>query len=164
MPQVTAAAFPITIGDATYEMSPLTDRDVDEINNWLRASIIKMARDSLVPGMTPAEREELLGVAMTKARQLSFMEGEGARIISSLDGVSRVVWQGLRRRHPELQWDEFKSRVFALKDADEDSLAADVSAMMATFQEINVGKGAQKKTQGAQAEASRRPARRSTPA
>lgn len=151
MPQMTAAPFPVTIGPYTYEMSPLCDRDIDEINNWLRSTFIQMARDSLTPGMTREEREEVLGVAMSRARKLSFIEGEGAELASSLDGACRVLWQGLRRRQPELSWGAFKQRVWELKDVDETQLAHDIKAAMMTWQEINAGEK-KKKEDGGDAE------------
>jgi hypothetical protein len=139
MPQVTAAPFPVKIGEYTYEMSPFSDRDIDEINNWMRASYIQMARDSLVPGMSREEREETLGVAMTRARKLSFLEGEGAEIAGSLDGACRVMWQGFRRKQPELSWEVFKNRVWKLKELNENELAKDMMAVMRVWKEINVG-------------------------
>lgn len=149
MPQVTAASMPITIGKRTFEMRPLTDRDVDEINNWLRSTFIQMARNAFTPDMKSSEREEMLGVAMSKARKLSFMSGEGAEVIGSIDGVSRVLWQGCRSKHPTLTFEEFYGHVFALKDISPEDLAHDIEASMLIWQEINVGVKAIAKEEGA---------------
>lgn len=140
MPHVTAAPFPIKLGKFTYEMSPLSDSDTEAINNWLRASYIQMARDSLTPKSTEAEREETLRIAMTTARKLSFMEGDGAEIISSLEGVTRVLWQSIRRKHPEVSWELFRQQVWELKDLSEAELSHDISTAMSVWKEINVGK------------------------
>ena len=140
MPHVTAAPFPIKLGAFTYEMSPLSDSDTEVINNWLRASYIQMARDSLTPKSTEVEREETLRIAMTTARKLSFMEGDGAEIISSLEGVTRVLWQSIRRKHPEVSWELFRQRVWELKDLSEAELSHDISTAMSVWKEINVGK------------------------
>jgi len=152
MPQVTAASYPIKIGDKTYEMRPLTDRDVDEINNWLRSTFIQMARNSFTPDMKAAEREETLSVAMSRARKLSFMSGEGAEVIGSIDGVSRVLWQGCRSKHPTLTFEEFYAEIFRLKDKSAQDLANDIEASMLIWQEINVGKQAPAKTADASGE------------
>lgn len=137
MPQVTAAPFPITFGSQTYSMSPLRDTDIDEINNWLRASYIKMARESIDASMSKVEREELLGVAMDRARRISFMEGNGSDLVSSLEGFIRIFWQGIKRNHPGIPFDAFKSSIFSLKDKTPDALAADVDANMKVFTELN---------------------------
>lgn len=148
MPQVTAAPFPVTFAGTTYLMSPLTDKDSDEINNWLRASYIAMARESLTPGMSKSEREEILGIAMDRARRLSFIEGEGSKLVSTLEGFIRVVYQGLKKNHPDLVWEKFKADVFDLKNKNADDLSRDVDAATKIFEEINIGpaSGSEKKT------------------
>lgn len=102
MAEVTAAAWPIHLGDREYALSPLSDQDSEELTNWLRASFIQMARDSLPPEATQAQRDETLGIAMREARALNWFSPEGAKVVKSIDGVSRVLWQSLKKRHPEL--------------------------------------------------------------
>ncbi len=102
MPDLTQAATPLHLGGVEYRLSPCTDEDIEELDNWLRSSVIRMAHDSLTEGMSQAERREILDVAMDKARELSWVSGDGAKAMASLDGISRVVWQGLRHNHPEL--------------------------------------------------------------
>lgn len=110
MPDVTAASFPVTIGEREYMMSPLSDRDIEEVNNWLRATYIQMARASITPDMTAAQREETLAVAMREARQINWYDRDsGGRLMQDLGGVSRVFWQSLKKRHPDLTHDEVRA-------------------------------------------------------
>jgi hypothetical protein len=90
------------LGGKEYLLDPLEDVDIEELNNWLRSDVINMARASLTPEMTSAERQEVLGVAMDRARGLSWISGDGAAVMASLSGISRVIWQGLKKRYPEL--------------------------------------------------------------
>lgn len=139
MPQVTAAAHPVVIGGVTYMFAPLTDRDSDEIDNWLRGEYIRGARASLDENTPAQEREEILRIAIRDASRLSYMTGEGARMIASFRGIFRVIWQGLRREQPNLSFDEFRDRMSKLKEKDEQSLSDDVDATLAVFKELNVG-------------------------
>ena len=124
MPDVTAASYPLTLNGITYSLSPLTDRDIEEVNNWLRASVINMARDSLTSDMSKDERSEILGVAMKEARSLSWMHGEGSKIITqSIDGVSRVMYQGVVKNHPNVTFADFLSNMYKDPSGVESSLA-----------------------------------------
>jgi len=138
MPQVTGASHPVKFGDRAYDMSPLTDKDIDEVDNWLRSTYLQTARLGL-EGLNEEERQELLGVALKTARGLSFMSKDGAKIAGSLDGVTRVVWQGLKVNHPSLTYDAFKAEIFALKKVDAEKLGADLLLAMSIWSEINVG-------------------------
>lgn len=90
------------LGGVEYRMSPLTDRDISELDEWIQTEHIRLARASLGPECTQAERDETLGIAMRQARTLSWMSPEGAAIMGTVDGVARVIFQGLRENHPEL--------------------------------------------------------------
>lgn len=109
MSTVTAASFPIQLAGKEFHMSPLTDRDIDELDTWLQAQMVEIARASLKDDMSEREREEILGAAMREASRMTWLSGDGARKMRTLRGVSRVLWQSLRRRHPELSHDEVKS-------------------------------------------------------
>jgi hypothetical protein len=100
MADVTAAAFPIVLSGEQYRMTPLTDRDIEELNNWLRGSFIRMARAAITDDMSQRERDEVITIALREARRLSWMEGYGAELMASgIDGMARVIWQSLQRHH-----------------------------------------------------------------
>ena len=131
MPQMSAARFPIPFSDVTYYMSPLTDRDIDELDNWLRASYLQMARNSL-EGVTDQElRRETLQIAMDHARTLSWMQGEGSEIAGTLEGITRVLWQGMRHNHPELAYETLREKM-------RDPLNAEYA--LTVWRELNLGK------------------------
>lgn len=108
---ISGAGFPITLGGKQYLMSPFSDRDIDEMDNWIRSSVIEMARASLSPAATKAEREETIGCAIREARQLSFLSPEGAKMAASIDGIARVVWIACRKNHPEVKFEEIRAHI-----------------------------------------------------
>lgn len=131
MPQsVTAAPHPVKLDGKDYLMSPLTDGDFEQLNNWLRSGVIQMARQSMTPDMTSEEREETLAVAMREARKMSYLSEAGRAALASVDGTAQLVWLGLRHNHPNLTADEVRSLVFG----GDDSLA-----VLKVWEEINLG-------------------------
>jgi hypothetical protein len=148
MAEVTAASFPITLAGKEYRLSPLSDRDNSELTNWLRASFIQMARDSLPGNATQQERDETLAVAMREARGISWFSREGAKVMRSLEGVARVVWQSLRKEHPELTPEQVREMLVDERTIDH---------ALAVWREINVGNAVKETTQpGSPKAASRR--------
>jgi hypothetical protein len=132
MPDITGASHPIELAGVEYHLSPLTDRDIEELTNWLRASFVRMASESLTPEMTQAQRDEVLGAAMREARKIDWVSGEGARTMGTLDGISRVLWHGLRKRHPDLTYEAVRALITDAKT---------VAKASAVFKALNVPDG-----------------------
>jgi len=99
--RLAASPGELHFGDKTLRMRPLTDRDIGELDGWLRQRIIRSARESLPPGSTQAEREETLSLAMREAATASLISPYGVRVMSTPEGLARLVWQSVRLDHPE---------------------------------------------------------------
>lgn len=112
MAEITGAPVPIWLGKEEYLLSPLTDKDIAALDNWIRARHIQIARSSFTEETTPVERTEILTIAMQQAASLTWMGPSGAKIMSTLDGVSRVVYQGLLKKHPEITHAKVMSLLF----------------------------------------------------
>ena len=157
MADVTAAAWPVYLGGQEYFLSPLSDEDNEELNNWLRASFIQMARESLPDGATREEREETLGIALREARALSWFSHDGSRVVKTIDGVARVLWQSLKKRHPDLTHARVRKLI---------TDPATIDYVMSVWREANVGNAVKGGTQDGSPKANRRsrrrPRRRST--
>lgn len=113
MSDETAARMPLTLDGVTYLMSPLTDRDIIELDRWVQAQCINVTRQNLelFPPKTQAEREELLSIAMKTAMTLTWMSGVGARMVSTLDGAVQLVWQSIHHAHPNVTVDDIKGKL-----------------------------------------------------
>lgn len=127
MPQMSAASFPLVLEGREFLMRPLTDRDIDELTNWLQAEIIATARRSLSPEMDADERQELLGSAVAFAATLTYGEPKSKPYVGTVKGVARMLYQGLRKTN--ITFDEFRS-LLKTKDA--------IDAAMLVWTKLNV--------------------------
>jgi hypothetical protein len=129
MPEMTAAAHPISIGGKEYQMSPLTERDLDELDAWYRKTMIDAARSALSSDMTQDERDEVMDAAVRQAHGLRFLT-RGAKM--SGERFARLIWQGCKKKHPQLTMTEV---ITALKESP--TPKEDVLAIFAVWEEIN---------------------------
>lgn len=111
MAHVTAGKFPIHLGDKVLLLTPLTDKDIEEINNWFRAEFVKIARMSFDDSMTQDERAEVLQCAMREARESHWMSASGERVIKTPEGMARVLWQSFKKEHPSLTVEEVRELI-----------------------------------------------------
>lgn len=108
MPQMSAASFPVILGGRTFFMSPFTDKDVDEMTNWIRASVVQTARLALTPDMSQEERDEITSAAIAKASTMDYGDPSTIDWMNSRTGKERLMYQSLRARHPELSFEAFR--------------------------------------------------------
>lgn len=111
-----------------FIVEPLSDVDISELDEWVRARIVKTARDSLDSTLSPAERIETLEVAMRLAQGESMLSAQGARILGTVDGMARLMWQTIRHRHPNLELETLRGYMFDPRN---------VEAATVLFRELN---------------------------
>jgi hypothetical protein len=99
--QATAAPIPVLLNGEEYRLSPLTGRDIAELDNWVKSDMIRAARESLPPDAGEADREATLQVAIRASMQVSFFKGFTGRT-SDFSRCTRLLWQLMRRCHPDL--------------------------------------------------------------
>lgn len=133
MPQITAAPYPIKIGDKSFHMSPLEDVDYDELSNWMRSKVVATARRCLSDDMTSEERRELIGAAVERASTMNFGDPKHMDLFMSLEGLARMYWQGVRRSHKKLEFEAFLKLFRANQDA--------IPEISRVFKELNYTPG-----------------------
>jgi hypothetical protein len=143
--RLTAAATPVKFiqdnGEETQEywISPLTDKDFDEIDEWLQARLLSIARKSLPPEATREEREELLSIATREAAKITWTMPAGRQSMSTIPGIAHIAWVSLRKRHPGITEDYLRELFFVdlenLKRAD-DAMGVVNSPMIKSAEEI----------------------------
>ncbi len=101
MASITAATLDLKFGDKVLTMSPFDDKDIVELDQWLRSHVINMARQSIPDDADQEYKELLLKVAIDKATSLSWMSGEGAKLMATLEGMARLLYQGVKHNHPD---------------------------------------------------------------
>lgn len=138
MAHITAAPAPVHVGDKEFMMSPLTDRDIEEVNNWLRGTFLRIVKESFDATWTPGDRDEALGAAIARARKMTFMSGEGMELMRSSEAVARLLWQGVKKNHPNVTWELLQTE---LLDPETELLSGErVQVAMKEWYELNVGK------------------------
>jgi hypothetical protein len=101
--QVTAAPIEIRMLDGiSYRMSPLTQRDIGEIDLWLRSQVIERALADLPADATDEQREAAEKEATERAEKLTWIDGEGSELMSTVSGWARIVYQGVLHNHPNV--------------------------------------------------------------
>ena len=102
---ITAAPAELVLGDKTYRMSPLSDIDIAEIDNWLRVRHLRLVRESTA-GASRAEARRVMMDAFDYAAKLSWTSDDGAALLSTRDGIAKLLWQGMHGNHSELTVEE----------------------------------------------------------
>ena len=107
----SAAAAPIRIGNRDMMLSPLSDRDFDELSLWYQGRVLRIARASLDDSSTPAEREETMKAAYAYASQIDFLsEFRGVGLMAEKEVLAQFMWRLLRNGQQ-------KGQKFTLDDA-----------------------------------------------
>jgi hypothetical protein len=134
------AATPLFLNKKEYRATRLDDVDIAELDEWVQVTVIQRATKALTEDMPATLREEVLRSAHREAATLTWMGGQGAKILATVDGMARLVWQMLKKSHPDLTPDFVRqemikdkdgnvkeaNRVFnRFKDAEKDELVAD---------------------------------------
>ncbi len=112
--EATAAPGEVTIGDKTYRMTPLGNRDYGELDNWIQARSLRTVRESIPPGTSVEEYNRIMSAAMVGIQSLTLSSTRGAAIISSVAGFARALWQGIHPHDPEVTIGEIEDKLYAL--------------------------------------------------
>jgi hypothetical protein len=150
MSDITGAGTPIKLGDVTYLVSPLSDKDLIELDEFVRFVHVNAAVDSAPASM----KDRALEIAIQQASALSFMSPGGAAIIKNHNGISRILWHGIRHNHPEVTHEQIRELII------KHEVVAEANRV---FKKLNVDP-LQRLTAGKKAQpvVSRRPAKKST--
>lgn len=114
--RLTGASAPVILRHKGKELqlqfSPLSDVDISELDEWVRSRILRAVRQSFTPNMSSADKELELSVAINRAATATAFQGIGARMLASIDGLCRLVWQQAKKKHPELTEAELRPYLF----------------------------------------------------
>lgn len=109
-PKLTASPSEVKLAGQSFTMTPLTDKEFGEFENWLRQRPIRIAMDHSrqIEGLNPAEKETLLKQAMEISNRVSMSSTEGLQIMATLEGAAFLTWLSLRKHQPELTPDKIQ--------------------------------------------------------
>ncbi len=103
--EMTAAPVDVRIGERAFRVSPLTDRDIGELDNYLRSKVVRIARESLPANASEADRQLTMRAAVNESLSISWLSHCGQEL-RTIDGIARWLWQILHREHPDLTIDD----------------------------------------------------------
>lgn len=135
--RLTAASAPLVLAGVEYRMSPLSDRDIAELDEWVQIRYVNLVLASLPAEAEQEERDALRVRAAREALGMTWMSGEGARLMATVDGVTRLLWQSLRREHPDIKEEDLRRLLYSPEN---------IAATRHTFTRLNAApRGAEKK-------------------
>lgn len=108
---ITGASAPIKLAGKLYNVAPLSDKDIAELDAYVRHVHIQTAIDA-AKGQDAAIVDRLIAAAVQQASSITFMSPQGAAIIKSQDGVARILWHGLKHNHPELTHEQTRALMY----------------------------------------------------
>jgi hypothetical protein len=102
--RVTAAATVVNLTDGNeYEFLPLTDRDIDELEEWLQSRLITIARNSLDENCDQQQRDEIIKMAIREGAKVTWRSQQGLEMLANPKGIAQIAYYSMRKRHPELK-------------------------------------------------------------
>lgn len=112
--RMNAAPVLLRFVDGTeYRMSPLTDRDISEMDEWVRLTYINLAMKSLPHGTSEERRDAVRFRAVGESMALTWTSSTGAALMATVDGMTRLVWQGVRVNHPDVTLEDLRKHLFS---------------------------------------------------
>jgi len=107
--RVAGAPVPVTIDGVEYRFSTLSDRDLCELDEWVRSQYLRVAQSTLP--QDPAARDAYFAVITKQAMKLSWFSGEGLAHTASLEGIARLMFQSVKKLHPDFTFEKAKNIV-----------------------------------------------------
>lgn len=108
------SSWPMTIGNVEYSASIFTDRDYGDLDNWIRATYISNSFKSAEQLEKSDDSEdiskgfEIRKFTLGEAPNVGWRTFEGINIMGTKEGILRIGWQMIRKRHPQVQFKDFK--------------------------------------------------------
>lgn len=102
-------AYPIRVGNNEFLACTLTDRDYADLVGYVQHKYIQTAINASKE--MNGDASELKKFAIASATQITWASRECSEIIATEEGTLRIGWQMLRKRHPQLSFDDFKKVV-----------------------------------------------------
>jgi len=95
MPNEQASPAPLMISGKQFSMHPFTDKDIGEINNFLKAQIITTASDSALPGMPQMVVDSIMKAAMELTTKIDWLANPGQ--VETIPAMLYMFWVSIRR-------------------------------------------------------------------
>lgn len=123
---VTASPAPFkTLDGKEFLISPLDDRDLGEVDIWLRSNHLAKILKAIPQGLPKQQEESLHRMAVREAAEMCWMTREGMTALATVEGMTRLMWIGARKNHPELTHEAMQASI--MHDGNKDSVAQNIN-------------------------------------
>lgn len=103
-----AAPVHLVLSGQEFLMSPFTDRDIGELNNFIRMQILASARDSMMTPGTPAVIvEATMKAAVAETLKIDWVTDPD--LLSNSERIIYLFWMGIRNHPPRPSKTDFSS-------------------------------------------------------
>jgi hypothetical protein len=116
---LVAAPTILNFGDVQYHMSPLTDLDEAELDEYVQAKIIENARNSLPSNAPESLWEKTMVLAMKTSLGVAWSRPPGSKVFTTTMGLARLIWQGVKRNDKNITVAEIHSHLLDAKNVSE---------------------------------------------
>ena len=103
---------PITLGDKTYQVSPLDDDSLIALDEYVRAKFVARTAPLIEALKSEKDKQLAFAVAFRQSFALTWLSGEGAKTIGTVDGMAHLLYEGVRKNHPEVTVEELRRALF----------------------------------------------------
>ena len=100
MSNITAAPAPFKLGDQDFLMSPLTDRDIQEVNNFIKQDILTAAREGCKNETNIIIVQAMMKAAMEQASKVDWIMD--STLLQTIDRLTYLIWIGTRNNNPKM--------------------------------------------------------------
>lgn len=97
-------SFPLKIGEQEFAATMLSDKDKGDLTGYIQSKYIEVAKNV---GRESEDGQELLKFALSTAVNITWGTKEGVEIIFTDEGLLRLGWQMIRKRHLGLSFKDF---------------------------------------------------------
>jgi len=99
MTNPSGAPVAFTIAEQEFLMSPLTDRDIQELNNFIKQDILKNAKEFCKTETNVTIIEATMKAAMAQVSKVDWIINSD--LLQSVERISYLLWMGVRANAPK---------------------------------------------------------------
>jgi hypothetical protein len=103
-----ASPEPVKLNGKMYQFTPLSIEDFEELDKYVRWRYLSIVRESLDDSWPTQLRDSIIAASVSHIVGMTWLTGHGARLIASLDGMTKVAHLSLSKKDPSLTFEGLK--------------------------------------------------------
>jgi len=104
-PNISAAPVLFKLGEQEFLMSPLTDRDIQELNNFIKQNILAAAREFCKSENNINMINAVMKAAMEQVSKVDWILNSD--LLESVERIAYLLWLGVRNNPPKPSRSDF---------------------------------------------------------